>query len=327
MYSDDNEELAWWVTTGPGGCLSGGETKFPEGSKVVLEWFGSANPNLMLHGLGAPVGTAAFTTAGVTEGGIRGHASSPDAITVSAVSIDTVASSTLYAQWIAQATLNFDLRGGSWLDRPDEITENPATEIFSVISDAGENYLLPAQPPVREGADFVEWNTAADASGDKFLADSNYPMPDAGDPADLLYAIWSTDSSERSSQNIPNVVDAPTDGLVLTLSFDLQGGSGGPDDAEEAQNDAGTATFTLPATEPTRENFTFSSWSTEPDPDAEGAPTYSPGDEITIEQNTILYAVWTPNQVIISYDLRGETFLVRWSRTHLRMPPKTLDRL
>ena len=56
--------------------------------------------------------------------------------------------------------------------------------------------------------------------------------------------------------NIPNVVDAPTDELVL-LSFDLQGGSGGPDDAEEAQNEAGTATFTPPTT--TRENFTFSS--------------------------------------------------------------------
>ena len=105
---------------------------------MVLEWFGTDTPTLLLHGLGAPIGSAAFTTAGVTEGGIRGHASSPDAVTVSSVSIDIAAKTTLYAQWVAQGTLYFDLREGTWNDRPGDITPVPGTELLSVTSDAGQ---------------------------------------------------------------------------------------------------------------------------------------------------------------------------------------------
>ena len=90
IYSANNTELAFWAPGGPGECLYGGDisgTNLPAGAKVVLEWMGAAEHNLVLQGLGAAVGTAAFTSAVVSQGGIRGHAASPDAVTVGSVKL------------------------------------------------------------------------------------------------------------------------------------------------------------------------------------------------------------------------------------------------
>lgn len=121
IYSDADEELQFpWAPSGPGACLNGGVTTgggFPAGSKVVVEWFGNSTPQLLLQGLGGAIGAAAFTREGVTQGGIRGHSSSPDAITVSSVKTCTDGADTPTIVPFSDPTCNIEVEpfssGGS----------------------------------------------------------------------------------------------------------------------------------------------------------------------------------------------------------------------
>ena len=78
----------------------------------------------------------------------------------------------------------------------------------------------------------------------------------------------------------------------ITLTYDANGGSGAPGHETQKVEKGQSATFTVSALKPTRENYTFKGWSTD-----ENAATadYNGGDKITISQNTTLYAVWEEN--------------------------------
>ena len=78
----------------------------------------------------------------------------------------------------------------------------------------------------------------------------------------------------------------------ITLTYNANGGSGAPGPETKKVEIGKSATFTVSATEPTRENYTFKGWST-----VENAATaeYIGGNSITISQNTTLYAVWEEN--------------------------------
>ena len=78
----------------------------------------------------------------------------------------------------------------------------------------------------------------------------------------------------------------------ITLTYDANGGSGAPaSETKQVEKDQ-SATFTVSAIEPTRENYTFKGWSTN-----KNATTaeYKGNDKITISKNTTLYAVWEEN--------------------------------
>ena len=78
----------------------------------------------------------------------------------------------------------------------------------------------------------------------------------------------------------------------ITLTYDANGGSGAPaSETKQVEKDQ-SATFTVSAIEPTRENYTFKGWSTN-----KNATTaeFIGGNSITISQNTTLYAVWEEN--------------------------------
>ena len=78
----------------------------------------------------------------------------------------------------------------------------------------------------------------------------------------------------------------------ITLTYDANGGSGAPGPETKKVEIGKSATFTVSATEPTRENYTFKGWSTN-----KNATTaeFIGGNSITISQNTTLYAVWEEN--------------------------------
>ena len=78
----------------------------------------------------------------------------------------------------------------------------------------------------------------------------------------------------------------------ITLTYNANGGSGAPGPETKKVEIGKSATFTVSATEPTRENYTFKGWSTN-----KNATTaeYKGGDSITINENTTLYAVWEAN--------------------------------
>ena len=78
----------------------------------------------------------------------------------------------------------------------------------------------------------------------------------------------------------------------ITLTYNANGGTNAPDPETQKVEKGQSATFTVSALKPTRENYTFKGWSTD-----ENAATadYNGGDKITISQNTTLYAVWEEN--------------------------------
>ena len=89
------------------------------------------------------------------------------------------------------------------------------------------------------------------------------------------------------------------DTASITLSFDLQGGSGGP----EAQQGEADEEIVVPDDVPTRQNYTFDSWNT----DADGTgDEYEPGATFTLlTEDSTLFAVWAPNAVTIAFDVQG----------------------
>ena len=78
----------------------------------------------------------------------------------------------------------------------------------------------------------------------------------------------------------------------ITLSYNANGGTGAPESETKKVESGEAATFKVSSTEPTRTNYDFKGWSTD-----ENAATaeYIGGNNITISQDTTLYAVWEEN--------------------------------
>ena len=72
------------------------------------------------------------------------------------------------------------------------------------------------------------------------------------------------------------------------VSFDLQGGSNGPEDQSQTKGQP----VTLSETVPTLAGYTFLGWS---DTAGSSAVAYSPGDSIVSDKDVTLYAVWKSN--------------------------------
>ncbi len=97
------------------------------------------------------------------------------------------------------------------------------------------------------------------------------------------YAMTNSAGTE-SSTTIYMIYEDPTPDVTYTLSYDANGGTGAPA-AQSETNNTGSATFTIPATTPAKEGFTFKNW-------AGNGSTYAPGAQITITANTTLTASW-----------------------------------
>lgn len=79
------------------------------------------------------------------------------------------------------------------------------------------------------------------------------------------------------------------DNAALTLSYDANGGTAAPAYSAAISDADGTASLTVTALGPTRDGYVFVKWNTQ----SNGSGTdYDANDEISITQNTTLYAVW-----------------------------------
>jgi len=116
--------------------------------------------------------------------------------------LPTSGTDTLYAQWTAvpvnSVTLTYDLQGG---------TGQPVDQ----EGDAGSNVEVSSTVPTRDGYTFAGWNTAADGSGTGYASEATYTLPTSG--TDTLYAQWAP---------------VPVTLATVTLTYDLQGGTGQP---------------------------------------------------------------------------------------------------
>jgi uncharacterized repeat protein (TIGR02543 family) len=168
---------------------------------------------------------------------------------------------TLYAQWqINTVTLAYDPQGG---------TGEPADQ----TGDAASDVTVSSTVPTRDGHTFEGWNTQADGNGTSYSGGDTYTLPNSD--TDTLYAQWQINT--------------------VTLAYDPQGGTGEPADQT---GDAGSD-VTVSTTEPTRDGYTFTGWSTT----AGGSGTdYSGGDTYTLPNSgtDTLYAQWEFNDVSVT---------------------------
>ena len=79
---------------------------------------------------------------------------------------------------------------------------------------------------------------------------------------------------------------------TYTLTYDANGGSGGPGQQTYGPTTDTSHTFTIPETEPTRENYSFQGWAASSE---SGGALWYPGETITVYSSSpsyIVYAVW-----------------------------------
>jgi uncharacterized repeat protein (TIGR02543 family) len=149
-----------------------------------------------------------------------------------------------------------------------------------------ENVVVSSTVPTREGYTFEGWNTAADGSGTDYSDGDDYPLPTTG--TDTLYAQWTA---------------VPVNSVTLT--YNLQGGSGELADATGAPE----SNVEVSSTVPTRDGYSFTGW----DVAADGSGTdYSGGDPYTLSNSgtDTLYAQWAPvvvsvTSATLTYDPQG----------------------
>ena len=176
---------------------------------------------------------------------------------------------TLYAQWTAiEYSLTYAENGGNSSSIPAATTGKTAGQIFA----------LSATVPTRSGYYFTGWNTQAQGGGQTYAASSNFTMPTANT---TLYAQWTLNT--------------------YFVSYNANGGSGAP----ASQQTDGSGNVTVPGSTPTRSGYTFSKWHT--DPSGSGGTDRNPGDSFAPGTNLVLYAVWTPNTIVVTYDITTGT--------------------
>ena len=171
--------------------------------------------------------------------------------------------STLFAVWNGSYSLSYNVNGGSG---------GPASPETRVT---GASANLSSTDPTFVGFTFAGWNTAADGSGTAYSSGASYTMP-AGNRT--LYAIWAG---------------------LYTLTYDANGGSGGPSPSSDARTNGTTAA--LSATAPTRTGYVFGGWR------VGGAGTvFAAGAAFTMPAAaTTLVALWNAQSFALTYDANG----------------------
>ena len=161
--------------------------------------------------------------------------------------------------------VTYDANSGSGVQ-----TDNTAYGLGSTVTVLGPGTLT------KPGYTFAGWNTAADGSGTAYSAGNTFAI--IGDTT--LYARWTFA------------------GYLVT--YNANGGSGAPTDSTAYIPNA-TVTVLDPGGM-IRTGFTFAGWNTA----ANGTGTaYPAGATFSISAAIILYAQWTINSYIVTYDSNG----------------------
>lgn len=169
---------------------------------------------------------------------------------------------TVYAVWTTRQApdtiiLTYNTTGG----------ENGPSEEDSSVEEGNEaTFTISNTIPTRDGYTFMGWSTTEDGeveyeAGDEFKATTD----------STLYAVWEVEVSE-----------------TVELIYNSKGGENGPTTEDSGIAEGQDATFNISNTKPTRDGYTFMGWATTDGGDV----VYSGGEELVVNTDTTLYAVW-----------------------------------
>ena len=210
------------------------------------------------------------------------------------------ASITLYAIWGQNFTVTYDGNTNTGGTAPSSQSSYVGGATITLQSNTGNlsktGYLLSG------------WNTAANGTGTAYAIGQNNLTLSAGV---TLYAQWL--------------------GATYVLLYTGNGNTSGTVPAIQSYT-YGSAGITLRANSGTlaKTGYTFVGWNTSPD--GLGTPYSVSATGVTIAQDTVLFAQWTPNETTVTYAYNGSTggdsiatavFLTGGSALVLPTPTKT----
>ncbi len=157
----------------------------------------------------------------------------------------------------------------------------------SQTKSAGKDITLSTKEPTKDGYIFLGWSTNKYATKAEYKKGDIYTL----DASVTLYAVWEKIQSDTST-------DAPV--KYFTVSYNLNGGIGLVPAQQCIEGDA----LTLASTIPFKQGYTFVGWSTS---NYNTEELYMPSEQIVVEYNLVLYAVWLKDTVIVDSEVDSST--------------------
>ena len=128
-----------------------------------------------------------------------------------------------------------------------------------------------------------------------------------GDPSDAWGGSFSPSTAHAHNYKIVDGTIGTLEVFRYQVKYDKNAGSAAVGNMPENE-DARSASYTLPSTEPTREHFEFKGWNTKADGSGD---TYAPGATYNFPDGTkevTFYAQWKIDEHSVKYDPNGGTF-------------------
>ncbi len=201
---------------------------------------------------------------------------------------------------------NYYGNGGLTADGESMITDGPFKPYTS--GEDGDTITTLNNSFVRDGYSFVTWNTKADgtgtnvAEGKKVVSKSNVS----------LYAIWEKiepDSGQDTESDTETGIETDTEDIstdepsFYTLSYDLNGASGEITSQQSDEN----GKVTISAVSPIYPGCIFLGWSKNSE---DVLPTYNPGDELELDSDVTLYAIWKTDDLSTDTDTSDDVIII-----------------
>ncbi len=187
----------------------------------------------------------------------------------------------------------------------------PVSFVFSNISHPGWlNYNVFLIDTQEELTEYTDYDTTISGTNMDFTFTDSVTIQQ-GNKIRITFTYW--DSSPIQTKSVEVTIPTPPvpgpdeggngsgDGTKkeFTVSFNTDGGTGtvAPMTAE-----AGSA-ITLPSADDlSRQYYTFTAWET-------GEKQYNPGDEFTVNADTVFTAVWTRNTITVTYEANNASVM------------------